>query len=212
MTMAPQEEEEQDVEALKNQLSSVESETERLKQIQSNMMSEQPASAQSEEANELEARKEADERSIFVGNVDYSTSADDLNAFFLSCGSVSRVTIPDDKQGNPKGYAYVEFLEADSVQHALLLHESDFNGRKIKVAPKRTNQPGYKKQRGGRRGRGRAGSMPPQTMDPYFLAMMASQMYGPAAARGGRGRARAPRGSGRGRGRGAPPPYGGAPY
>lgn len=49
-------------------------------------------------------------------------------------------------------YAYVEFTEPSLVAQALVLNESVFKGRNIKVTPKRTNIPGM--SRGGRGGRG----------------------------------------------------------
>lgn len=51
-------------------------------------------------------------------------------------------------------YAYVEFTEPSLVAQALVLNESVFKGRNIKVVPKRTNLPGM--SRGGRGGRGGA--------------------------------------------------------
>lgn len=44
--------------------------------------------------------------------------------------------------GHPKGFAYIEFAERDSVQTAMAMDESMFRGRQIKVMPKRTNRPG----------------------------------------------------------------------
>ncbi|XP_010625850.1 embryonic polyadenylate-binding protein 2 isoform X3 [Fukomys damarensis] len=47
---------------------------------------------------------EADYRSIYVGNVDYSGTAEELEAHFHPCGEVHRVTILCDKfSGHPKG-------------------------------------------------------------------------------------------------------------
>ncbi|KAG6536481.1 hypothetical protein ZIOFF_001539 [Zingiber officinale] len=54
------------------------------------------------------------------------------------------VTILTDRNGQPKGFAYVEFLEVEAVQEAFWLHESELHGRPIKVAAKRTNVPGLK--------------------------------------------------------------------
>lgn len=52
-------------------------------------------------------------------------------------------------------YAYVEFTEPSLVAQALVLNESVFKGRNIKVVPKRTNLPGMSRGRGrGRGGRG----------------------------------------------------------
>ncbi|KAK8498764.1 hypothetical protein V6N12_019161 [Hibiscus sabdariffa] len=76
-----------------------------------------PAAAATSQAN----REEVDSISIFVGNVDYSY-----------------------KYGQPKGYAYVEFLEAEAVQEALLLNESELRGWQLMVTAKRTNIPGMK--------------------------------------------------------------------
>ena len=45
-----------------------------------------------------------------------------------------RVTILCNKyDGHPKGFAYVEFTDKDSVQTAMALDDSLFRGRQIKV-------------------------------------------------------------------------------
>uniref|UniRef100_A0A8C5T371 PABPN1 like, cytoplasmic n=1 Tax=Malurus cyaneus samueli TaxID=2593467 RepID=A0A8C5T371_9PASS len=99
---------------------------------------------------------EADQRSIYVGNVDYGGTAEELESHFNSCGLINRVTILCDKfSGHPKGsvYAYIEFEEQSSVKAAVELDESVFRGRVIKVLPKRTNMPGISStDRGGYRG------------------------------------------------------------
>ena len=69
---------------------------------------------------------------IFL-QVDYSCTPEEVQQHFQSCGTVNRVTIRSDKFGQPKGYAYVEFLEAEAVQEALLLNESELHGRQLKV-------------------------------------------------------------------------------
>lgn len=52
----------------------------------------------------LEEQKAArDERSVFVQNVDFKTTGEELSAFFGPCGAVERVTIVADKFGHPKG-------------------------------------------------------------------------------------------------------------
>ena len=109
-----------------------------------------------------EEKQEADLRSIYVGNVDYSATAQELEAHFHGCGSINRVTILCDKfSGHPKGFAYVEFGDKDSVQTAQALDDSLFKGRQIKVTPKRTNRPGIsttdRVPRGGGRGGGCVG-------------------------------------------------------
>ncbi|XP_009561520.2 embryonic polyadenylate-binding protein 2 isoform X1 [Cuculus canorus] len=99
-------------------------------------------------------KMEADQRSIYVGNVDYGSTAEELEFHFNSCGEIKRVTILCDKfSGHPKGYAYIEFEEKSSVKAAVELDGSVFRGRVIKVLPKRTNMPGLSTtDRGGYRG------------------------------------------------------------
>ncbi|SGY40251.1 BQ5605_C003g02342 [Microbotryum silenes-dioicae] len=85
--------------------------------------------------------KEAvDSRSIYVGNVedrvevvDYGSTPEEIQAHFASCGTINRVTILCDKYTGPKGYAYVEFAEPSLVANAVLLNESMFRGRLLKV-------------------------------------------------------------------------------
>ena len=133
-----------------------------------------------------------------AAQVDYAVTPEELQLHFQSCGTVNRVTILTDKSGNPKGFAYVEFLEAEAVANALLLNDSELHARKIKVVSKRTNVPGLKQRGGGRGGRGRGrGGLYPATvmMDAY------GQVYVPLGGRGrGRGGFRGGRGGGRGRG------------
>ncbi|NXG64456.1 PABP2 protein, partial [Hemiprocne comata] len=102
-----------------------------------------------------EQKMEVDQRSIYVGNVDYGGTAEELESHFNSCGQINRVTILCDKfSGHPKGYAYIEFKEKSSVKAAVELDESVFRGRVLKVLPKRTNMPGISTtDRGGHRGR-----------------------------------------------------------
>lgn len=65
--------------------------------------------------------------------VDYACTPEEVQQHFQSCGTVNRVTILTDKFGQPKGFAYVEFVEIDAVQNALLLNETELHGRQLKV-------------------------------------------------------------------------------
>lgn len=69
----------------------------------------------------------------FVLQVDYACTPEEVQQHFQSCGTVNRVTILTDKFGQPKGFAYVEFVEVEAVQNALLLNESELHGRQLKV-------------------------------------------------------------------------------
>jgi polyadenylate-binding protein 2 len=58
------------------------------------------------------AEKEAvDQRSVYIGNVDYSATPEDVSNHFASCGVINRVTILCDKfTGNPKGSFHSSYM------------------------------------------------------------------------------------------------------
>ena len=128
----------------------------------------------------------ADARSIYVGNVDYAATTEELHAHFQACGTINRITIVCDKYtGHPKGFAYVEFAEEAAVQTALALHESLFRNRILKVTAKRTNIPGYGYGYGGMRG----GMLPMGGAGGYVMMPVGMVRGGRGMmARGGRGR------------------------
>ena len=64
-----------------------------------------------------EDREDVDARSIFVGNVDYGASPEEIQAHFQSCGPINRVTILLDKfTGHPKGYAILSLSRSSFIQ------------------------------------------------------------------------------------------------
>ncbi|XP_020878574.1 polyadenylate-binding protein 3 isoform X2 [Arabidopsis lyrata subsp. lyrata] len=104
--------------------------------------------------------------------VDYACTPEEVQLHFQTCGTVNRVTILMDKFGQPKGFAYVEFVEVEAVQEALQLNESELHGRQLKVSPKRTNVPGMKQYHPGRFNpsigyRFRRPFVPPYFYSPY---------------------------------------------
>ncbi|KAI1158336.1 hypothetical protein F5B18DRAFT_91672 [Nemania serpens] len=138
--------EQEEISAMKRRVAEMEQEAAKLREMH--------AALEEKNQEASDDRNDIDSRSIFVGNVDYSVSPEEIQAHFQSCGSINRVTILLDKfTGQPKGYAYVEFTEPSLVAQALVLNDSVLKGRNIKVTPKRTNIPGMSRGRGGR-GRG----------------------------------------------------------
>ncbi|KAF2491089.1 RNA-binding domain-containing protein [Lophium mytilinum] len=149
---------EEEITAMKRRVQEMEAEAAKLREMQNTL---------DQTANDLRENKEdVDARSVFVGNVDYGASPEEIQAHFQSCGSINRVTILLDKfTGHPKGYAYVEFTEPSLVAQALVMNESVFRGRNLKVVPKRTNLPGL--TRGGRGGGGGGGGRGGGRGGPY---------------------------------------------
>ncbi|KAL5563262.1 hypothetical protein UlMin_033009 [Ulmus minor] len=146
--MAGAEGTEAELDDMKKRLKEIEDEAAALREMQAKVEKEmgsaqEPSTAAATQAN----REEVDSRSVFVGNVDYSCTPEEVQQHFQSCGTVNRVTIRTDKFGQPKGYAYVEFVDVEAVQEALLLNESELHGRQLKVSAKRTNIPGMKQFR-----------------------------------------------------------------
>merc|ERR1719347_831180 len=103
----------------------------------------------------LEKNKDVDSRSLYIGNVDYGATAEEVEQHFHDCGIINRVTILCNKDdGHPKGFAYVEFADKNSAQRAMALDETLLRGRQLKVLPKRTNHPGFSSTYRPPRGRG----------------------------------------------------------
>lgn len=133
-----------ELEAIKARVKEMEEEAEKLKQLQSEVNKQMTmGSPIASVPMSLEEKIEIDNRSVYVGNVDYGATAEELEAHFHGCGSINRVTILCNKaDGHPKGFAYVEFGSKDFVETALAMNDSLFRGRQIKVMSKRTNRPG----------------------------------------------------------------------
>eukprot|EP01059_Diplonema_ambulator_P004658 TRINITY_DN1436_c1_g1_i2.p1 TRINITY_DN1436_c1_g1~~TRINITY_DN1436_c1_g1_i2.p1 ORF type:complete len:194 (+),score=63.58 TRINITY_DN1436_c1_g1_i2:59-640(+) len=142
-----------------------------------------------EGAKEEEGEGGDDTASIYIGQVDYHCTPDELATHFAECGTVKRVTILCDKlSGHPKGYAYMEFEDPASVDKAVILHDSLLKGRKIKVSPKRTNYPGVTMMKGKGKGKGAF-----KGYKGWWDMSMYSSAFSPYAA-GGKGKGKGKKG------------------
>jgi len=73
-------------------------------------------------------------RLLYVGNLPFRTSWQDLKDVFKEHGQVIRVDIAEDWDGRSKGYATVLYETEDEAQSAIQnLHEADFQGRNMMV-------------------------------------------------------------------------------
>ncbi|MEE8286447.1 MAG: RNA-binding protein [Gammaproteobacteria bacterium] len=72
---------------------------------------------------------------IYVGNLPYNLTEDDLKAAFSEFGEVSSANIIMDKMsGQSKGFGFVEMPDDSEADQAIkALNESALNGRNIKV-------------------------------------------------------------------------------
>jgi RNA recognition motif-containing protein len=96
---------------------------------------------------------------IYVGNLSYETSEDDLRQAFESYGQVANVTILKDKfSGKSRGFGFVEMPTDDEAQAAISgLNGKELSGRTLKVneaRPQTERAGGGGGDRGGRRSGG----------------------------------------------------------
>ncbi len=87
---------------------------------------------------------------IYVGNLSWSMTDDDLNNLFSQYGSVSSAKILKDKMnGRSKGFGFVEMEDDEAAKTAIAnLNESEVQGRKIIVneSQPRPEGSGFKKR------------------------------------------------------------------
>ncbi len=100
-------------------------------------------------------------KNIFVGNLDFNTSEDELRKLFEPHGQVDRITILTDRDtGRSRGFGFVEMANAEEGDKAIAaLNGTQIGGRTLYVneaRPKTERSGGGGKDRGGDRG-GRGG-------------------------------------------------------
>lgn len=77
-------------------------------------------------------------RSIFVGNLPWKTTADDLDALFSEFGIVERATISKQRRtGRSKGFGFVDIREHNPDAAIEALHGASLGGRQLTVRPAR---------------------------------------------------------------------------
>jgi len=91
-------------------------------------------------------------KNLYVGNLPYTTSEDDLRQAFEAHGQVSSVNIIMDREtGRSRGFAFVEMPNDEEAQAAIdALNLSDLDGRNLTVNEARPRE----ERRGGGGGGG----------------------------------------------------------
>lgn len=71
---------------------------------------------------------------IYIGNLSYQTNEDTLRDFLTPCGDILEVKIIVDRDTNrSKGFAFVTFDDAASVDNAIKLSGETLDGRTIRI-------------------------------------------------------------------------------
>ena len=74
-------------------------------------------------------------RRLYVGNLPYQTTDEDLNALFSQAGAVETVRVMRDMAtGRARGFAFVEMATDEAAQQAIAkFHEHQMEGRALVV-------------------------------------------------------------------------------
>jgi len=104
-------------------------------------------------------RGEEMEKKIYVGNISFKASEEDIKELFSQNGEVESVKIITDKHtGNPKGFAFVEMATEEDARKAIeALNGATFMDRTLSVAEARPQQPRERRSFGGGGGGGGRG-------------------------------------------------------
>lgn len=90
---------------------------------------------------------------IYVGNLPFSSTEDDVRELFQAYGEVISCALPNDREtGRPRGFGFVEMSDEDAPKAIQALDGRDFGGRSLRV-----NEAKPREQGGGGRGPARSG-------------------------------------------------------
>ena len=97
--------------------------------------------------------------SIYVGNLSYQVTEEDLTQVFKDYGTVNRVQLPTDREtGRPRGFGFVEMSTEEEEAAAIeALDSAEWMGRDIKVNKAKPRDERSPRQNSGGRGPGGKG-------------------------------------------------------
>mmetsp|Transcript_406 Transcript_406/g.760 ORF Transcript_406/g.760 Transcript_406/m.760 type:complete len:372 (-) Transcript_406:134-1249(-) len=110
------------------------------------------------------AKEDAAETTVFLGNLPYTCTEEDIINTFGSCGAIRQLTIPKDKtSGEGRGIAFITFETSSAMRQALTRDGDDVGGRAVKVkrseakgSSKPSEKPPSKGSKGSESGGGRS--------------------------------------------------------
>jgi RNA recognition motif-containing protein len=72
---------------------------------------------------------------VFVGNLSFDTTREELQALFAEAGEVAEVVVPTDRMsGRPRGFAFVQFASDEHAAAAITKFDGhELGGRKLRV-------------------------------------------------------------------------------
>ena len=98
-------------------------------------------------------------KNLYVGNLAFTTTEQELRSLFEVHGAVERVNIVTDRDtGRPRGFAFVEMGSQEDANKAIsMFHQKDFQGRPLTVNEARPREERPPGGGGGYGGGGRGG-------------------------------------------------------
>jgi len=82
-------------------------------------------------------------KKIYVGNLPFSASEDEIRNLFATHGNVVSVTLITDREtGRPRGFGFVEMDDAAAQTAIDAINGTDFNGRTLNVNEARERKGG----------------------------------------------------------------------
>jgi RNA recognition motif-containing protein len=73
-------------------------------------------------------------KNIYVGNLSWSTTEEEVRALFEAYGQVTSVKLVEDREtGRPRGFGFVEMDSAGALEAIKNLDGKEFGGRNLKV-------------------------------------------------------------------------------
>ena len=96
---------------------------------------------------------------VFVGNLSFDTTREELEALFAPLGEISDVFVPLDRDsGRPRGFAFVTYASGESATQAIQkLDGVELGGRNLRVNEATAERSGGRPGGGGGGGFGRPG-------------------------------------------------------
>ena len=88
---------------------------------------------------------EGEKYSIFIGNLSFKTNEDGIKNLFEDCGNIIDIRIARRPDGNPRGFAHVDFDSKEGMEMALEKTGYRLDGRELRI-DKTTNQPSANKK------------------------------------------------------------------
>jgi len=91
------------------------------------------------------------EKKLYVGNISFKASEEDIRELFARSGNVESVKIITDAHtGNPKGFGFVEMANKEDARKAMAeLNGTTFMERTLSVAEAKPQQPRERRGYGG---------------------------------------------------------------